>query len=284
MKLVPRLLCWTLLCLLFLRPAAAAAGEVLGSSTAAMSPNVTTRSYGARLQETALGCYVADSLRAGTGAQLAIVCGGLLVQSLPGRAADLSAADWAEFRPLLEKYRGAAALDRWRELSEAFLPRAAKEKPHKLLEALAGELGLGEQKPVGQLIRTAAFHKTMPALLEACLLAEEGDLCRMSGRAYASGAITLMTLHAAKGLEFPVVFLYGAADGSIPLRSPDRPADLEEERRLFYVGITRARERLYLLTAGEPSPFLQDIPEELLERTSLRDRRTAPQGDQLTLF
>lgn len=84
MKLVPRLLCWTLLCLLFLRPAAAAAGEVLGSSTGAMSPNVTTRSYGARLQETALGCYVADSLRAGTGAQLAIVCGGLLVQSLPG--------------------------------------------------------------------------------------------------------------------------------------------------------------------------------------------------------
>ena len=207
-----------------------------------------------------------------------------LVQSLPGRAADLSAADWAEFRPLLEEYRGAAALDRWRELSEAFLPRAAKEKPHKLLEALAGELGLGEQKPVGQLIRTAAFHKTMPALLEACLLAEEGDLCRMSGRAYASGAVTLMTLHAAKGLEFPVVFLYGAADGSIPLRSPDRPADLEEERRLFYVGITRARERLYLLTAGEPSPFLRDIPEELLERTSLRDRRTAPQGHQLTLF
>lgn len=83
MKTPCRLLCWMLVCLLLL-PAAGAAGPVLGSSPGAMSPNVTARSYGARLQETALGCYVADSLRAGTGAQLAIVCGGLLAQSLPG--------------------------------------------------------------------------------------------------------------------------------------------------------------------------------------------------------
>lgn len=83
MKTLRTLQCW-LLSIFLLLSSAGAAGSVLGSSEGAMSPNVTSRSYGARLQETALGCYVADSLRAGTGAQLSIVCGGLLVQSLPG--------------------------------------------------------------------------------------------------------------------------------------------------------------------------------------------------------
>lgn len=83
MKIFRGLLAWTLACF-FLIAAAEGAGPALGTSPGAMSPNVTARSYGARLQETALGCYVADSLRAGTGAQLAVICGGLLVKSLPG--------------------------------------------------------------------------------------------------------------------------------------------------------------------------------------------------------
>lgn len=83
MKTLRILLCWMLVCFLLLC-AAGAASPALGSSTGAMSPNRTTQSYGAQLQETALGCYVADSLRAGTGAQLSIIYGGLLVRSLPG--------------------------------------------------------------------------------------------------------------------------------------------------------------------------------------------------------
>ena len=90
-------------------------------------------------------------------------------------------------------------------------------------------------------------------------------------------AVTLMTLHSAKGLEFPVVFLSGLEEGIFPhSRSLFEPQELEEERRLMYVGITRAKDHLYLLHArqrmlyGEfkqnaPSQFLQDIPEELLE-------------------
>jgi DNA helicase-2/ATP-dependent DNA helicase PcrA len=89
-------------------------------------------------------------------------------------------------------------------------------------------------------------------------------------------AVTLMTLHAAKGLEFPVVFIAGLEEGLFPIsRSLDNPSDLEEERRLFYVGITRARERLFLSHAfhrrrfGEMtnlrSRFLDEIPEELLQ-------------------
>jgi len=87
---------------------------------------------------------------------------------------------------------------------------------------------------------------------------------------------TLMTLHSAKGLEFPVVFLTGLEDGVFPhVRSLGDPDELEEERRLCYVGITRARERLYLCHAWSrtlfgatdyypPSRFLEEIPEELV--------------------
>src|SRR5436305_9191641 len=90
--------------------------------------------------------------------------------------------------------------------------------------------------------------------------------------------VSLLTLHAAKGLEFPVVFLVGCEDGLLPLTWPgSEPAELAEERRLFFVGLTRARSRLFLFHSrkrtptGEtrdtrPSPFLADLEEALLDR------------------
>jgi DNA helicase-2/ATP-dependent DNA helicase PcrA len=93
-------------------------------------------------------------------------------------------------------------------------------------------------------------------------------------------SLTLMTLHNAKGLEFPFVFIAGLEEGLFPLsRAYEEPAALEEERRLFYVGITRARQKLYLLHARSrrrlgtiqesvPSSFLEPIPDELLETRS----------------
>ncbi len=92
-----------------------------------------------------------------------------------------------------------------------------------------------------------------------------------------SDAVTLMTLHNAKGLEFPVVFMAGLEDGLFPLgRAFDDPTELEEERRLFYVGVTRAEDKLFLTWAeerrragdvmsGQLSTFARDIPEELVE-------------------
>lgn len=92
-------------------------------------------------------------------------------------------------------------------------------------------------------------------------------------------AVVLMTLHAAKGLEFPLVWIPGMEEGLFPsMRSLGDPEQLEEERRLAYVGITRAKEHLTLVTAkrrmlfgqtlyGRESRFLKEIPEELLERT-----------------
>jgi len=100
-----------------------------------------------------------------------------------------------------------------------------------------------------------------------------------------AGAVTLMTLHTAKGLEFPVVFIVGMEDGVFPhMRSLGDPDELEEERRLAYVGITRAQDKLYLTSAwnrmlfggssyNPPSRFLQEVPEALVEKAGKRQRR-----------
>jgi DNA helicase-2/ATP-dependent DNA helicase PcrA len=111
-------------------------------------------------------------------------------------------------------------------------------------------------------------------LQEVSLVSAQDDLTENGGE-----AVTLMTLHAAKGLEFPVVFIVGLEEGILPharsLESED-PEDMAEERRLCYVGITRAKRRLYLIhvfrrslwgstETQQPSRFLADIPPELLQ-------------------
>ncbi|HZY77266.1 MAG TPA: DNA helicase PcrA [Jatrophihabitantaceae bacterium] len=116
---------------------------------------------------------------------------------------------------------------------------------------------------------------SLDAFLEQVSLVADAD----SIPGEAGGVVTLMTLHTAKGLEFPVVFLTGLEDGVFPhLRTLGDPAELAEERRLAYVGITRAKQRLFLSRAlsrsawgapswNPPSRFLDEIPPELAEWT-----------------
>ncbi len=120
---------------------------------------------------------------------------------------------------------------------------------------------------------------TLAAFLERVSLVADADELPEQG----AGVVTLMTLHTAKGLEFPAVFVTGWEDGMFPhMRALGDPSELSEERRLAYVGITRARQRLYLSRAkvrsswGQPmlnpeSRFLREIPEHLLDW-----RRTDP--------
>lgn len=108
----------------------------------------------------------------------------------------------------------------------------------------------------------------------------------------AANAPTLLTLHAAKGLEFSRVFITGLDDGLLPhSRSKDDPEEMAEERRLLYVGITRAKDRVYLVRANRrsqfggyddqiPSPFLDDIPEKLIDRQGTRRPRWATSWGQ----
>ncbi len=130
--------------------------------------------------------------------------------------------------------------------------------------------------------------RTLEEFLENIALVSDQDTLKEN-----INAPTLLTLHAAKGLEFGAVFLVGLDDGIVPhSRSFDEPEGMEEERRLFYVGITRAKDRLYLVRAIQrggrgfseetfPSRFLDDIPADLLvgkSRTGRGMRGRAPES------
>jgi DNA helicase-2/ATP-dependent DNA helicase PcrA len=110
-------------------------------------------------------------------------------------------------------------------------------------------------------------------------------------------AVTLMTLHMAKGLEFPVVFVTGFEDGLIPCTLMKAGVNIEEERRLFYVGMTRAKDELFLIHARSrflygqrfdqsPSPFLSEIPKEYIQVSVVPDRekKQKEKDSQLRLF
>lgn len=125
-------------------------------------------------------------------------------------------------------------------------------------------------------------NPSLSAFLEQVALISDIDTLDESGN-----AVTLMTLHAAKGLEFPVVYMVGMEEGLFPhRRSIDDREELEEERRLCYVGMTRARQELSFsyahqrmlmgqLTASDMSRFISEIPDEVMADTQPRRRRTA---------
>jgi DNA helicase-2/ATP-dependent DNA helicase PcrA len=123
---------------------------------------------------------------------------------------------------------------------------------------------------------------TLTDFLQEVALVSDQDTIAEEGK-----APTLLTLHAAKGLEFPVVFILGLDEGVLPhQRSFDDPEAMHEERRLMYVGMTRAKDRLYLLRAfrrslygdsslSNPSRFLDDIPDRLLAGNLARKKSNA---------
>jgi len=139
---------------------------------------------------------------------------------------------------------------------------------------------------VTELVTVADKYEALEAGLSLSTFLEEVALISdLDSVEEGHNAVTLMTLHSAKGLEFPVVFISGLEEGILPhSRALYEPMELEEERRLMYVGITRAKNHLYLLYAqqrmlfGEfkqsaPSQFLHDLPEELLQGTGQVNQR-----------
>jgi DNA helicase-2/ATP-dependent DNA helicase PcrA len=138
----------------------------------------------------------------------------------------------------------------------------------------------GRIENIEELIGAAHEADDLDAFLEEVSLVADAD--EVDGD---TSRVTLMTLHTAKGLEYPVVFIVGMEDGVFPhLRSLGEPEEMEEERRLAYVGITRARERLYLSHAwcrnlwgqtqyNPPSRFLSEIPDTLMSATDGGRRR-----------
>jgi len=129
---------------------------------------------------------------------------------------------------------------------------------------------------------------SLAAFLERVSLVADADQIPDEDAEGATGVVTLMTLHTAKGLEYPAVFCTGWEDGIFPhMRALGDPVELAEERRLAYVGITRAQRRLYLSRAivrsawgqpmtNPPSRFLDEIPADLIEWRRVQPERSAP--------
>jgi DNA helicase-2/ATP-dependent DNA helicase PcrA len=154
---------------------------------------------------------------------------------------------------------------------------------HEFSTDLANARALGETDPDDEDVPDTGV---LAAFLERVSLVADADELPEHG----AGVVTMMTLHTAKGLEFPVVFVTGWEDGMFPhMRALGDPTELSEERRLAYVGITRARQRLYVSRAkvrsswGQPmlnpeSRFLKEIPQELIDwrRTDTTPSLAAP--------
>ncbi len=180
-------------------------------------------------------------------------------------------------------------LSNWRSLVQQGIPlpdlfdRIVKDTGYQDYLMDGTDEGQERWENVAELRRLAFEYRDqgLIAFLENLALVSDQDTLPED----AANAPTLLTLHAAKGLEFPQVFIIGLDDGLLPhSRSKDDPEEMAEERRLFYVGITRAMDRVYLVRADQrsmwggydsqiPSQFLDDIPEKLIQRTGEhRDR------------
>jgi DNA helicase-2/ATP-dependent DNA helicase PcrA len=184
-------------------------------------------------------------------------------------------SEWA--RRSLERIGAKAAI-----LSEE--DDAAKgQRRFENIDELASSIGMMELAAISQAGPPENGLPVLQELLAQLVLNSKED---KDEEDVPQNAVTLMTLHGAKGLEFPVVFLVGLEDGTLPhQRTLDEGSDLSEERRLFYVGITRAREELYLTRAKSrvrygktiprnPCRFLEDIPLDLILE---RDESSTPQ-------
>mgnify|MGYP000963872293 FL=1 len=208
------------------------------------------------------------------------------VVGITARAAKSAAAFWGLIETLrAAEARGASQADILEEVLDrtgylAELRRSDDPQDASRVENLA------ELHSVAGAFAADAPTGTLADFLERVALVADSDQVPAEGER--GGQVTLMTVHTAKGLEFPAVFVTGMEDGTFPhQRSLGDETELEEERRLAYVAITRARERLYLTRAAvrsawgtpqemPPSRFLDDIPAELLDV-----RRAATSGERI---
>lgn len=171
----------------------------------------------------------------------------------------------------------------WENATERYIKFLCKsEKPQHILQTWIQDMGLQENPSMEKLVAMAVFYKTMEEMLTALSFGRESDLKRCGQKRYHSDAVTLMTIHGSKGLEFPVVFLHGARAGMIPLEYGE--TDLEEERRLLYVAMTRAKEELIITSYGKLSPFLKGITEPVIIQETVRSKMEEDGGRQMSLF
>ncbi|MCF8037364.1 MAG: ATP-dependent helicase, partial [Desulfobacteraceae bacterium] len=211
---------------------------------------------------------------------------GLMAEALRLEAAGISADGRKHLNDLLEQVFA---------LGEKTAGADVCQKLEGMLAALGPALppiGAAHTGALEDLKNTAAsFGKDTAGFIETLALYADPDFFRPE-----SEAVSLLTMHAAKGLEFPVVFVTGCEDGIIPYAGSARQyTDPAEERRLFYVAVTRAMEELFLCSAKTrrifgknqdqaPSPFLADVAEDLKKQATAGMNPKKPRQVQLSLF
>lgn len=201
--------------------------------------------------------------------------------------------------------KAANAVDKFRELIAGFTQMQEYLSVTELVEQVIDKSGYREMLQKEKTIEAESRLENIEEFLSVTKAFEErsddksliafltdlalvADIDALDKQDTSKGSIILMTMHSAKGLEFPVVFIIGMEENIFPhSRSLDDPAEMEEERRLAYVGITRAEQRLYLTCAGSrtlygrssfnmPSRFLREISEDVIEQISKAANQIEP--------
>lgn len=198
---------------------------------------------------------------------------------------------------LLAPLLGEAAVEKLEYLREKYAKKVKRAKPVKVLEEWCSEIRFsGTPAPEGnaapcevsdamkKLTDMSVLYPSMEEFLHTLSFGEDGDVRRNGGRKYTADAVTLMTLHGSKGLEFPMVFLYGMDQGRLPLEFGKNTSDIQEERRLCFVGMTRAVEELVLVCGKEPSCFLDELPGDTVLWERQKEEEESVQVMQLSLF
>lgn len=187
----------------------------------------------------------------------------------------LEARKELEFKEIIEDLIKRSESLSLTELIDEVLERSGMKKELESSKALEDEIRLENLMEVKSI--TASFEERTGSANLGDFLEEVSLIADISNHTEDGDVVTLMTLHSAKGLEFPVVFLVGMEEGLFPHNMSLMENNLEEERRLCYVGITRAKERLYLTNAKRrmlygkenmniPSRFISEIDEKLIEK------------------
>lgn len=185
-------------------------------------------------------------------------------------------------------------------LADKYRKLIRRRQPQGILNIWQEDMDFSLNPAMEKLGSSAVFYKTMGEMLDSIAFGQESDIKRCGGKTYTSDAVTLMTLHGSKGLEFSAVILYGVKKGMIPfeytgkapsnkeagaLKHAAREKDMEEERRLLYVGITRAKEELIMTESGESSVFTECLSDETVIREKSGSKNSLWNGGrQMNLF
>ena len=157
-------------------------------------------------------------------------------------------------------------------------------RPWQILNKWINQQGFTQDPAMKKLENMSVFYDSMEALLFSWKLGVESDVKRWFAGTHPSEAVTLMTMHGSKGLEFPVVLLCGVQKGTVPLEHTGDSVDSQEERRLLYVGMTRAKSQLILTVSGEESPFLKPLTHREAVRENMDVKKKQETYHQLSLF